>query len=142
MVSHGDFVPDDSKCIRVIYDKENSPIRVLLYEDWYNRLKPLYVHLEKISACVSIDDIPDYIETHFEWVSQLFVEISAYGWQVSFGIFDLIYRLIMGLVIRWAKGQISLGKFTYRAVGHSGKSRTGMAPTGGGTQLLELPVEG
>lgn len=134
MSLHGEFALDTSKQVRVVCDEEGFQLRVLLLEDWYDRLKALYDYLEWIAAGVSVESIPEHIEACFEWLSVLSTEIGASGWIFTIGI--------VGWVTRLVKNQVSLGKFTYETTGRFGTSRFGNTPLGGGITLLELPVEG
>lgn len=64
MSLHGEFVSDDSKLLRREFDADGKCIRILLFEDWYDRLKPLYDALEWIATGAGITitkDAPDYI---------------------------------------------------------------------------------
>lgn len=133
MSQHGHIVANDSKLFRVICDDEGNQLRVLLYEDIYDRLKPLYDHLEWISAGVGVQ-VPERVEASLEWLASLSIEIGAYGWVFTIGI--------TGWIIHLAKNRVSLGKFTYEPIGRLSSSRLGSAPLGGGTRILELPVEG
>ncbi|QCS43865.1 hypothetical protein [Natrinema versiforme] len=134
MSIHGSYVSNDSKTIRVSRDEYGSMIRIFLLEEWYDRLKPLYDYADKIVAGISVERIPNQVSDCFDWLSSFFIEFGAFGWVFTFSILAWIFEL--------AKNQISLGKFTYDAVGRLGSARLGSVPLGGGTRVFELPVEG
>ncbi len=132
MALHGQYVSDSSKQIRFVRGGDDSYLRVLLHENWYDRLKPLYDWFEEGATLVT--DVPEQVEKCFDWLLEISIEIEVYGWVFAMSITWLLAKL--------AKQQVSLGKFTYKKGGQFGSSRLGAMPLGGGTQLLELPVEG
>lgn len=134
MAIHGKSVSDDSKYIRIKRGEEDEIVRVFLHEDWYQYLKPLYEYAELIASGVSIKEIPNQIESSFEWLSAVTIELGAYGWIFSIAI--------IGWMTHLAKNKISLGEFTYETVGARYDNVRYGFQYGGVTQILELPIEG
>ncbi|GAA0665358.1 hypothetical protein ACFQDG_02985 [Natronoarchaeum mannanilyticum] len=132
MAIHGQFVTDDWKYIRAARDNEDHLIRVFVHEEWYPYFKSLYDYAELLTAGVSIEEVPSRIESCFDWFSALTAEIGANGWIFSIAIIGWITHLV--------KNRIGIGEFTYDTVGY-GDLAYGEAPYGGGTRILELPVE-
>lgn len=136
MSRHRELVSDRSKWVRRDFDDKENCIRILLLDNVYDKLKPLYDYYVWIASGVtySITDIPEYIQASFDWLSNLVFEYGVGG--ITFTVSVLIW------VKYWARNRINLGKFTYKYVGRLGERRLGSTRLGGGAILLELPVEG
>ncbi|WP_157231338.1 hypothetical protein [Halostagnicola larsenii] len=133
MAIHGMLVRDDLKWIRFIRDETDSMVRVLLHEKLYDRLRPVCEYYNKIEPGVSVS-APPYIKECLDWLFDLTLELDIFEWTVSIALVPLFFERITS--------SISLGKFTYKAIGKSGSFKSGGCPSGGGTKILELPVEG
>lgn len=131
MAIHGKYISDESKRIRVVRDSNGDLIRVFLHEEWHSCFSRLYEVAKLLVAGVSIDKIPARLDSCFDWLSELTIQTGVYGWMFTFSL--------VGWIVHLVKKQISLGKFMYESVGLG--ERFGEA-LGGGTRIIELPVEG
>jgi len=131
MALHSEYVSDESKRIRVVRGDDGSLIRVFIHQDWYNNFKRLYDYAEWLAAGVEISEIPDRLQSCFDWLSTFTVEAGGYGWVFTVAV--------IGWVIHLVKEKISLGKFIYESVGY-GQDYGGSYSEG--VKIAELPVEG
>ena len=138
MSAHGEVVSGRSQRIWPIYDEEGRQIRVLLYEEWYDFLKPIYdwcqLLLEGVSVNVGFEEVAPALQQSFEWLSGF----TTYS--VDFGPVGLTF-VVVGWVARLVENKIDLGKFSYESFGRLGESRLGERRLGGGIRLVEYPVE-
>lgn len=130
-------------------DRNNSPIRlskngdgeivrILLLDEWYDVLKPVYDHFATVSGMVGVKEYPEHFEEIADSTAQLFNHLI-----IEYGVAGWGFVISMFTILRWAAEQaISLRKFTYETTGRVGHSRVGEFKSGGGTVVRELPVEG
>lgn len=131
MSAHGEYVSDSSKLIRSVHDDSGSVVRVLFHEEIYNLISPIWKAIDVGSDLIVLTPPANAIS---DLLTTLTVEYSAYGWTVGV---CLLYA-----IVKLAKRGVSIGKFTYEKTGKLGTTQFGTSRLGGGTKLLELPVEG
>ena len=89
--------------------EEGEIVRILIHEEWFDKLTPIFRHFKEISSIISVESIPtdltEALEKPFELINSLCVEFGISGWMFSL---SLIY------VLHWAAAKgVSLGKFIY-----------------------------
>lgn len=96
-------------------------VRVLIHEDWFDSLSPLFRAFSWAGSAVTVESIPDELaqalQKPLELISSFVVEFGAFGWGFSLSLIFLM---------RWAASKgVAVGKFVYEEVGGYGRGRYG-----------------
>jgi hypothetical protein len=78
---------------------------LVIHEDWYDVLKPLYDYFRGISGVVSVTDIPEQVRSILEGLGQFIPEYGFQGWLFTFSI--------LGALQLAAKRTLDIGTFHY-----------------------------
>lgn len=114
-------------------DDDGGIVRILLLEEWYDWLKPIYDSIRTLLDVAHIREVPDAAKTAARFFVDLIIQFEVSGWVFGLSILALLH---------WAAQKaITLGKFTYEKNGKLGNSKLGEFRFGGGWVVREFPVE-
>lgn len=95
----------------ILVDRDNKGdiLRILIREDWYDKLLPLYEKAKVLTSVAGISKVPAELERATELINSLIIDHNAIGWGFSFSLIAIFL---------WAANKAtSVGKFVYEKVG-------------------------
>jgi hypothetical protein len=113
------------------FRREDGEIgRILLLEEWYDKLAPLFEYFRTGAGIVGLSEYSEDLEPAFEFFRHLIAEFEIAGWAFTFSLIALL---------QWAAKQaITLGKFSYEHAGWSYDTMVYGSGTYGGEDNLEI----
>lgn len=117
---------DELYPIRISRDTDGE-YKILLLDEWYDALKPVYDFFDSISGAAKITNSPIRLGAAAEFFNHLIVEFEARGWGVAISLFAILKQA--------ALDRAQLVKFTYEQIGYG--ERYGES-YGGGTTIREV----
>lgn len=115
------------------YREDGELVRILLHEDWYDRLLPVYKYFLWMTGSGIAATPPSNSALHKvgEMIGSLVFEFELLGWVFSFSVLYFLYEA--------AKKVVTVGKFVYERAGY-GAGRYGEGPYGvSQTIIKEFP---
>lgn len=70
--------------------KDGGIAALLIHEDWYDLLKPLYDYFEVVSGAVSVADTPAHVQSLLEGLVQFVPEYGMQGWVFTVSVFSAL----------------------------------------------------
>lgn len=116
--------------IHIQQGEDGTFVKILLLDNWYDTLKPIYDLFKPPLEAISITKVPEAFDEFEALFNYLIVEFEAVDWGFAIGLL-VVLRLA-------AKKGIALGKFTYEHVGGLGEGGLGEMPMGGYLEIREL----
>jgi hypothetical protein len=103
---------------------------ILIHEDWYDRLHPIYKYGKQLAGSVTIEKVPLEFKKPAELIRDLVIEFGSNGWVFSLSIIS---------VLLWAAHKaIEVGKFTYQKISHGSTYGGSHGATYGGSSGCTL----
>ena len=112
------------------YGEDDELVRILIHEDWYDHLLPVYKWFLYITGASSVTPPSDStLNEAGELFESLIVDFELSGWVFSISIIMFLYYA--------AQEFVSVGKFVYRRVGGYGQSSYGNSSYGRARTIIE-----
>ncbi|SDD17471.1 hypothetical protein [Natrinema hispanicum] len=112
-------------------------VRVLIHENWFDKLSPLFSAFRWVRAYVAVESIPQELvqalQKPLELISSFVVDFGAFGWTFSLSLI---------LLMEWAASKgVAVGKFVYEEVSGYGRARYGEGRYGKPIQVVKEIAE-
>ena len=122
-------MPGQGFPIEIRKDDQSKIARILIRQDWYDRLLPIYNYGKMLAGLVAVERVPVNFEKAAELIQDLIIEFGSYGWLFSLSIIKILL---------WAAGKpVSVGKFVYERISsgftYGGSSGATLGGDNGGT---------
>ncbi len=108
-------------------------VRLLLQEEWYDTLKPIYDWFVELGDVVSVNVPPTVAGPATDFINQMTVDFGVGGFTISL--------CVLGLLKRAAEGATTLVKFTYADSGRLGTTRLGESRLGESKTIIRELAE-
>lgn len=112
------------------YGENGELVRILLHDDWYDRLLPVYKYFSWAIGGIAISPpSSSALKKAGELIQSLVFEFQFHGWAFSLSLLYFLHKA--------AKKAVTVGKFIYKRVGGFGRMSFGKGSFGRSRTVIE-----